>query len=90
MEVRDSLKCNETVLMSLTHLITSAAAASKHLKIAPIESKYLLPFETFLYLQRDGAKNYLLADVQLYLLVLIKKKILKRALGFHLMTPEDF
>lgn len=75
--------------MSPTCLIISAAAASNHLNIVPSESKYLLPFETFLYLQRDGVGNYLLADVQLYLLVLIKKKTLKRTLGFHLMTPED-
>lgn len=42
--------------MSLTCLITSAAAASNHLKIVSFESKYLLPFKTFLYLQRDGAE----------------------------------
>lgn len=44
--------------MSLTCLITSAAAASNHLEIVFSESKYLLPFKTFLYLQRGGGKLF--------------------------------
>lgn len=37
--------------MSLTCLITSAAAASNHSEIVSSDSKYLLPFKIFLYLQ---------------------------------------
>lgn len=40
--------------MSLTCLITSAAAASNHSEIVSSDSKYLLPFKIFLYLQSGG------------------------------------
>lgn len=44
--------------MSLTCLVTSAAAASNRVKIVSSESKYLLPFKSFLYLHSSGGKLF--------------------------------
>lgn len=74
--------------MSLTCLITSAAAASNHLEIVSSESKYLLPLTSFLYLQRGGGKLFTIRCSAIFTGFNKKKGNLKRTLGFLLMAPE--
>lgn len=73
--------------MSLTCLITSAAAASNHSEIVSSDSKYLLPFKIFLYLQTGGEKSFTIKRSAIFT-AFNKRGNFKRMLGFHLMAPE--
>lgn len=77
--------------MSLTCLITSAAAASNHSEIVSSDSKYLLPFKIFLYLQSGaeggGWESFTIRHSAIFT-VFNKTGNFKRMLGSHLMAPE--